>query len=774
LGGTGSVSGPLTLDANSALQLTANAPLTIGTLTLNGPVNVSVTGVSAAVPATYVLLNHGAESGSCAFNLNLPPGLMCRGLIATLLDTGTQLQLVVMPAGTTGTIADVRHVVILMDENRSFDHYFGAFHGVRGFSDRNALLFTNQNNDFYQPSGSSYELPFHTTTQCLTDLNHTWPVTHATINGGKNDQWIPNKGAETMVHFERSDLPYYYALADSYTICDEYHCSVLSSTDPNRFTLMTGMIDPNGTGGGPEIDNSSLPGGFTWKTYPELLQQAGISWHVFEVSGDNGDNVLPQFAAFKQASPGNPLYDNARVASSTLDDMVNAFRGSVISNTLPSVSWIIGPSTYTEHPPWSSANGEILAKEMLDALASNPQVYNSTVFIFNYDENDGFFDHAMPILPPPGTPDEYVGSLPIGLGIRVPCLIVSPWSRGGRVCSQVFDHTSVIRFLETWTGVKDPNISAWRRQVCGDLTSALDFAHPNSNYPNLPTVAGVTCSDGTTPSAPSPQTFPTQESGYLPTMPLPYQPNASCTLDSGSNNLIVVMTNSGAASVHFGVYPNTYRNDGPWPYDVKTGNSATAVFNLSASGGKYDFSCYGPDGFQRRFAGTLNADYQKIEASSTLSPAAGGIQIALANASASPVTFTATNGYVANGLTTYAVSAHATNVINVGSETNNGLYDVTVTASADSGFVRRFLGRVQKTEQATPFIVGSALLSGNHFEFIFSGTPNQPYRILAGTDLSQPNSWSVVGTGNFGAAPSVYAEPGSQGQSMRFYRVVSP
>src|SRR6185369_8792875 len=246
-------------------------------------------------------------------------------LTASLVDSGTQLQLVVTAAGVTGTIADVRHVVMLMDENRAFDHYFGTLRGVRGFNDRNALLLTNGNSVFYQPSNSSYELPFHNSLQCLTDLNHSWPVTHSTVNGGKNDGWVPNKGAETMCYYERSDLPYYYALADAFTICDEYHCSVLSSTDPNRFTYMTGMIDPNSTGGGPEIDNSSIAVGYTWKTYPEFLQQAGISWKVYLVSSDSSENVLTRFAAYKQATPGNPLYDRARVGYSSLAAMVNGF-----------------------------------------------------------------------------------------------------------------------------------------------------------------------------------------------------------------------------------------------------------------------------------------------------------------------------------------------------------------------------------------------------------------------------------------------------------------
>src|SRR5208282_1064863 len=100
----------------------------------------------------------------------------------------------------------------------------------------------------------------------------------------------------------------------------------------------------------------------------------------------------------------------------------------------------------------------------------------------------------------------------IGLGERVPCIIILPWSRGGYVCSQVFDHTSVIRFIEQWTGVKDPNLSAWRRQVCGDLTSAFNFANPNTNFPiatlNAAAETVIYSSAGTTASPPSPQVVP--------------------------------------------------------------------------------------------------------------------------------------------------------------------------------------------------------------------------------------------------------------------------
>jgi phospholipase C len=773
LAGTGTISGAVAFAGSSSLDLAANAPLTTGPITLNGSVMVNITsGVSLTSPATYLLLKHGGISGAGSFKLVLPPGLQASGFTANLLDSGTQLQLAVTAAGVTGSIADVRHVVILMDENRAFDHYFGTLRGVRGFNDRNALQITNGTNIFYQPTGSDYELPFHNSLQCLTDLNHSWPVTHTTINNGKSDGWVPNKGTETMCYYDRSDLPYYYALADAFTICDEYHCSVLASTDPNRFTFMTGMIDPNGTGGGPEIDNSSLDSGYTWKTYPEFLQQAGITWKVYSVSGDSSENVLTRFAAYKQALPGNPLYDRGRVGYSSLTSMINGFGAEVANNTLPRVSWIIGTGDHSEHPPNSPASGEYLLKQLLDKLAANPQVYNSTVFIFNYDENDGFFDHAMPILPPPGTPNEFVGSQPIGLGIRVPALIVSPWSRGGRVCSQVFDHTSVTRFLETWTGVTNSNISAWRRQVCGDLTSAFDFAHPNPNYPILAGVAEIYCPSGSTPTVPSTQSFPIQESGTRIPMPLPYQPNASCSLSTAVSTVTITMTNSGAASVHFGLYANAYRTDGPWPFDVNTTNSASMSFSTAATAGNYDFSCYGPNGFQRRFGGNLSADAQKIEAISVLNPVNGGLTIELDNSSSTVVTFTVTNGYVLNSSASYIVPAHSTNVVNMGSETNNGFYEVTVTASTDSLFVRRFLGRVET--YTAPIVSGGRLSTNGAFQFSFTGPAAQPYRVLATSNLSTPASWIVVLAGNFGNEAILYTETNVLGQSARFYRLVSP
>src|SRR5262249_11205 len=157
------------------------------------------------------------------------------------------------------------------------------------------------------------------------------------------------------------------------TICDEYHCSVIGPTYPNRLYLMTGTIDPAGALGGPVIDNE-LSQTYRWTTYPERLQAGGVYWKVYQQASDYYNlNALRLFSQYQSAAAGGPLYDRGMVL---VDNLVTAFRQDVSNGTLPSVSWLIPPWSRSEHPPYSAANGQILTKELLDALASNPTVYN--------------------------------------------------------------------------------------------------------------------------------------------------------------------------------------------------------------------------------------------------------------------------------------------------------------------------------------------------------------------------------------------------------------
>ena len=646
-------------------------------------------------------------------------------------------------AQSTGTIADVQHVVIFMQENRSFDHYFGSLKGVRGFGDRNALLFQNAKSDFYQPQSTSYVLPFHITNQCLSDLPHDWTTGHNAWDLGKWDKWISAKGASTMAFHNRSDLAFYYALADAYTICDAYHGSVMGPTNPNRLYLWTGMIDPHGTGGGPVTDNTEPAAGFTWTTYPERLQAAGISWKVYQQPDNFDDNALAWFAQYKNAAPGTPLYDRGMTY---VTDLVAAFQADVSNNSLPQVSWIVGPTALSEHPPYSPASGELLTKQLLNALASRPSVYNSTVFILTYDEDGGLFDHVPPPIPRGGTADEFVNTSPIGLGVRVPLILISPWTRGGYLCSQVFDHTSILRFLETWTGVQEPNISAWRRKVCGDLTSAFDFKSPNYDFPALPSVTAINCPGGNTPSVPALQVMPQPESGTMIERPLPYQPNANSFTDCNDGTFHLVMTNSGSASVHYAIYLNAYGTNVPDKYDVAPTNSASQYLSpLIGQGGFYDETCYGPNGFQRRFVGNVSSNCNQIEVESVIDPKLVGLTLTLRNSKSSAATYTVTNSYPTGGPWVFNVPSNSSITTNFPADNNNGWYDLTVTGGY-TGFLRRLSGHI---ETSSPRIIASRL--GTSLQLSYPDWANgysleSSTNLAAGSWLPVSQSPSIVGT----------------------------
>jgi phospholipase C len=394
----------------------------------------------------------------------------------------------------TGTLRDIDHFIFLMKENRSFDHYFGTLSGVRGFDDANTLVLPDGRPVFAQadsPDGARV-LPFRldttrTNAQRMHVLDHSWPAQHQSWNGGKMDLWIPAHrvadGAAaplTMSYLARADLPFYYALADAFTICDNYHCSVMGPTHPNRYYAMSATIDPDGRQGGPAIDNMGRA--YTWETYPERLQKAGISWRIYHDLDDYGCNVCKYFVQYRTAPKESPLRD-AALRNRPFYELLWDLR----TGNIPQVTWIVPPSFVSEHPDWLPAAGEHHTQLILAALWSNPKLWARTALILHFDENDGQFDHVTPPTPPPGTPEEYVGSLPIGLGFRVPCLVISPWTRGGYVFSEVLDHTSSLRLLEARFGVEVPNLSKWRRAATGDMTGAFSFGvPPRPDLPVLP------------------------------------------------------------------------------------------------------------------------------------------------------------------------------------------------------------------------------------------------------------------------------------------------
>jgi phospholipase C len=392
-----------------------------------------------------------------------------------------------------GSLSKIKHVVVLMQENRSFDHYFGTMPGVRGFADSAV-----NKQIFYQPDPSNpdgYLLPFHidttdTSAQALPSNSHSWGPQHESWASGSMNGFVTAHlaadgvaGQYTMAYFERRDVPFHWALADAFTVCDGYHCSMLGPTWPNRLYLMTGMVDPSGTAGGPVYSNYVPSQGFSWTTYPESLTQSGVSWKVYQEEDNYGMNVLEYFDQYQNASPTSPLFKNGMRIHEA-----GQFEYDAMHDRLPAVSWIIPTSFQSEHPNFLPAAGADYIASKIAAIAANESVWAKTVFVLIYDENDGLFDHVLPPTAPAGTPDEYITvdgtANPIGLGFRVPCVVASPWTVGGYVSHDTFDHTSVIRLIESVTGVSCPNISAWRRSVSGDLASVLgSSAHASPRLP---------------------------------------------------------------------------------------------------------------------------------------------------------------------------------------------------------------------------------------------------------------------------------------------------
>ena len=420
-----------------------------------------------------------------------------------------------------GKLSDIEHVVILIQENRSFDHYFGTYNGVRGFGDHRG-----RSHFFQKGENGKVVHPFHFQTGCMADITHDWAPQHQAWNGGRMNRFLSvhqkvngAAGWETMGYYDRTDLPFYYALADKFTLCDGYHCSVIGPTDPNRLMSMSAWLDPAGTHGGPLLETllTGRTGRFSWTTMPERLSAHGVSWKQYtDPAGGSFDNVLTYF---KQYGKGSGLYDRG-IAPTTADFMTDVQRGH-----LPQVSWVLLGLGQTEHPQFSSPQaGQTGARQVVEALVSNPELWRKTALFITWDENGGFFDHVAPLTPPKGTKGEYLtvsklpqaaGGIrgPIGLGFRVPMLVVSPFSRGGLVCSDTFDHTSTLRFLETRFRVPVPNLSRWRRRTTGDLTAAFNFAaRPKSAKPALPGPGTETCS-GSPPVSPTRQPFPKQAKG---------------------------------------------------------------------------------------------------------------------------------------------------------------------------------------------------------------------------------------------------------------------
>jgi phospholipase C len=672
-----------------------------------------------------------------------------------------------LPANNrTGTIKDVEHVVFMMQENRAFDHYFGTLRGVRGFGDPRAVKLPSGRSVFHQPDTTNpdgFLLPFHLDTpnsglKFLVDTPHDWNGTHAVWNGGKYDQWVPQKSETCMVHYNRQDIPFHYALADAFTICDAYHCSVLGPTDPNRYHMWTGWVGNDGdhkAPHGPVIDNAEV--GYNWSTYPELLEQAGILWKIYQDDGAGldaadfwgftenafignfGDNSLLYFLQYQNAPDGSPLAQKARTGTDILKTgftgLFDTLRADVQSGNLPQVSWIVAPEAYTEHGNWPPNFGAWYVSQVLDALTANPEVWSKTVLFYTWDENDGFFDHMVPPTPPRsrtegistvGTtnelfegvensdypPEAFVAGS-YGLGVRVPMIVISPWSKGGWVNSQVFDHTSLIRFLEQRFGVMEPNITAWRRAAAGDLTSTFNFESPNDVVIQLPStdsyqpsssdIAAGTRFPDFQPAVPPNQVLPQQEPGTRLARALPYELHVEGRVnDSG---IELSFRNTGKAGAVFQVRSGDAQS-GPWTYTVGTRDETSDSF--AATNGSYDLLVYGPNGFLRTFAGGVGAGNANLSVRAIYDQEDEAIALVIRNHGSAAEKVSITDAYSGKTHTRELRSGGSTTLVSLLKE-SFGWYDQTVRVHSDTTFQRQLAGHL---ESGKPSMSDPAIASG--------------------------------------------------------------
>jgi phospholipase C len=684
-------------------------------------------------------------------------GMVGAASALSLLPASIRRALAIPAAVQTGTIQDIKHVVILMQENRSFDHYFGTLRGVRGFGDPFPISLPSGKSVWFESDGSKEIPPYHlnpatSSALLVPDMPHVFSDAQAAWNQGIYGQWPLFKTQYSMGYYRRADIPFQFALAEAFTICDSYHCSVTSSTDVNRIVFFSGS-NYNPTLGAQGINcnyqnaevisercvvSGTMPtpgytytgSAFTWPTLPELLQAAGISWRIYQDPNNNWKGLMHGGLAFENfrratATSGSPLYEYGMTLR-TIEDL----QQDVSNGALPQVSWILPSQKESEHPDGSSPDaGAYFISQVLDAITANPSVWSQTAFFVAFDENDGLFDHV----PPPAVPSfnaegipagastlslagEYfdgstggylnstsiTGSVrPWGMGARVPMYVVSPWSRGGWVNSQVFDHTSLAMFLEKRFGVRVDSISPWHRAISGDLISAFDFETPNDSalpvLPDMSNYATVNAAQAKLP-LPIPPAQPQalfQERGFRSSRALPYVLNASAFINDA--NVSLTFANTGTQGAVFHVYDQLHLDRIPRRYTVEAGKSLTDTWSSSADGGAYNLWVYGPNGLVRTFAGNASAwavGLFKPEILVVYNAASSQLLLQVRNSGsqANTVTVTPNNEFLHVGVQTVSVPVGSTTELELSLKASANWYDFTASAP---NFERRFAGRME-------------------------------------------------------------------------------
>ncbi|REA62619.1 phospholipase C, phosphocholine-specific [Dyadobacter luteus] len=803
------------------------------------------------------------------------------GALVNSMPNVIQKALAINPAPGS-TFYDAEHVVFLMQENRSFDHQLGMLQGVRGFNDPRAIELADKNKVWFQTNqdGDTYG-PFRlnvkdTKVAWMGSIPHGWSDQTDAMNNGKYDRWLDVKAPRnkkyahiplTMGYCDRSDFPFYYSLADAFTVCDHNFCSSITGTHPNRYYWMTGTIrnrnEPSGMAHVWNISNYEYPE-LEWKTYPERLEEAGVNWKVYQneitmgygLKGEEsqwlsnfGTNVLEYFKAYnvrfheggivnletkrqtviqtiadleKEATTDTRALQRLAAAKRLLNNIVTAqtkfnedtlaklsdrekslndkafsinsgdqhfheltsmqysdegtertvnvpkgdvfhqFRQDVKNGTLPTVSWLMPPARFSDHPgePWF---GPWYVSEAMEILLENPEVWKKTIFIVTYDENDGYFDHLPPFTVPnpykdntgkvsagidpkmdfalasqqtnPSATPANLRDAPIGLGYRVPMIIASPWSRGGHVNSEVFDHTSSLQFLEHFLEKKsgkkitEENITKWRRTICGDLTSAFrpyngekiekpvflqkkefiegihqaQFKQAPENFHKISKQELVRLNGGEKKT----ELFPTQEKGVRPASALPYEPFVNAKADQANQRLELTfkagnrLFGAKSSGIPYRVYAmKPFKKEvlRSWDYSVAAGDELSDEWNLADfENGDYHLRVYGPNGFYREFQGNRSSPKLNISCEYEIKSAkpTGNIVISIENRDTRSHQISVADNSYKTGTKTKTVPEGGKLAVAFDLKNSYQWYDVSVKIAGFPGFEHRFAGHVE-------------------------------------------------------------------------------
>ncbi|MCI4332166.1 MAG: alkaline phosphatase family protein [Thermoplasmata archaeon] len=339
-----------------------------------------------------------------------------------------------VPRRPGADVSSIAKIVVVLQENHTFDNYFGTYPGADGTLGKGIVLPAT-------PGAPSTVAPYHSPTLTPPDHTHNWAAAHADFDGGKMDGFVYSEGSPTtMSYFDRSDLARYWAIADQFVLCDRYFTAAMTESAPNHLFLVAG------TCGGLEDDN--VPVSLPFPPVFARLDARGVSWNVY------GFTKWYESFEYVQKTPG---------AASRFHP-ATAFAKDLAAGTLADVTWIIGAAGGSEHPPANVQTGEsAVADGIVNALGRSP-FWSSLALFVTWDDYGGFYDHV-----PPPQVDAF------GRGFRVPCLVVSPFARAGFVDHAVNDHTSILKFIEVRFGLTPLST---RDAAANDFREAFDFAAP--------------------------------------------------------------------------------------------------------------------------------------------------------------------------------------------------------------------------------------------------------------------------------------------------------